>query len=116
MSSLSNNQTIKVIGAGFGRTGTASLRDALNILGFKCYHMREVMHNIKSSHANLWLQAYEGKLTDYDMIFKSSSKDQNPYTATVDWPSTTVYTKLMEQYPDAKVILTVRDPESWYKR
>lgn len=116
-SSTPSSRTIKVIGAGFGRTGTTSLKQALNILGFKCYHMQEILRK-NDDHLPLWVQAFEGKLTDYDLIFKYSKKEleTDPYTATVDWPSTAVYEKLMEQYPDAKVILTLRDAESWYKR
>ena len=111
----SSSQTIKIIGAGFGRTGTASLKESLEILGFKCYHMGEIFSNPKLLHSNLWIQAFEGKLSDYDLIFKSSG-DSSPYTATVDWPSTAVYEDILKQYSDAKVILTVRDSESWYKR
>ncbi|CAF1126510.1 unnamed protein product [Didymodactylos carnosus] len=111
-----SSQTIKVIGAGFGRTGTLSLKEALNILGYKCYHWQELMQK-NIPHSKLWSEAYDGKLADFDLIFKYSKKEleTDPYTATVDWPSTTVYEKLMIQYPDAKVILTLRDGESWYK-
>ena len=109
------SSTLKVIGAGFGRTGTTSLKEALNILGFKCYHMQEVFKH--PTHSFLWIEAYEGKLTDYDLIFKGGKELENdPYTATCDWPSTTIWEELIEKYPDAKVILTLRDDESWYRR
>ena len=107
--------SIKVIGAGFGRTGTTSLKLALDILGFKCYHMQETVKH--PTHSQLWIEAFEGKLTDYDLIFKGGKKLMNdPYTATCDWPSTAIWEQLMEKYPDAKVILTLRDAEGWYKR
>lgn len=98
--------TIKVIGAGFGRTGTMSLKAALEELGFdKCYHMLEVIMN--QGHANKWLATTQGKPVVWDEIFEG-------YQATVDWPGCTFYKELMEHYPDAKVLLSVRDPERWY--
>lgn len=99
--------TIKVIGAGFGRTGTMSLKYALEELGFdKCYHMMEVMKN--RGHAQFWYEASQGKPVQWDKVFEG-------YLATVDWPACTFYRDLMEQYPDAKVLLTVREPEKWYE-
>ena len=98
--------SIKVIGAGFGRTGTTSLKVALEELGFeKCYHMKEVIANPK--HALVWERAIDGKPVDWDTLFQG-------YQATVDWPGCTFYEKLMHHYPDAKVLLNVRDPERWY--
>ena len=109
------SSTIKVIGAGFGRTGTTSLKVALNMLGFKCYHMQDASKH--PTHPKLWIEAYEGKLTGYDLIFKGGKELENdPYTATCDWPSTAVWEKLLGHYPDAKVILTLRDAEGWYSR
>src|SRR5436853_403737 len=98
--------TIKVIGAGFGRTGTSSLKIALEELGFdKCYHMREVMEH--PQHAPIWTAAYNGRPVDWDALLRG-------YQATVDWPGCTFYKELMRQYPDAKVLLSVRDPEKWH--
>ena len=98
--------SIKVIGAGFGRTGTLSLKTALEELGFeKCYHMVEVIANPK--HAPVWNQAIDGKPVDWDALFEG-------YQATVDWPGCSFYRELMQHYPDAKVLLSVRDPERWY--
>lgn len=98
--------TLKVIGAGFGRTGTSSLQIALEQLGFgKCYHMREVFAH--REHAPLWYAASQGQPVDWDVIFAG-------YQATVDWPGCTFYQELMRYYPDAKVLLSVRDPERWY--
>jgi hypothetical protein len=116
MSVDAKNETLKVIGAGFGRTGTASLKEALDILGFKCYHMQEVFKHHRNTHPDLWIKAFEGNLTDYDLIFNSKPGVVKPYVATVDWPSTAVWEDLMKKYPNAKIILTLRDSESWYKR
>jgi hypothetical protein len=117
MPSEPSDETIKVLGAGFGRTGTTSLRDALNMLGFKCYHMQEVLRTKANSkpHPNLWVEAANGQIKDYDVIFKENQGDE-PYRATIDWPSTTVWEDIWKQYPNAKIILTERDSESWYKR
>lgn len=98
---------LKVIGAGFGRTGTASLKAALEELGFdKCYHMQEVFP--QPQHVPVWQAASEGKPVDWDKLFDG-------YQATVDWPGCTFYKELMAHYPDAKVLLNVRDPEAWYR-
>jgi hypothetical protein len=99
--------TLEVIGAGFGRTGTASLKVALEELGFgPCYHMSELFEH--SEHVPLWEAARQGEPVDWEEIFYG-------YKATTDWPSGAFYAELMERYSDAKVILTVRDPESWYE-
>ncbi len=102
--------SVEVIGAGFGRTGTTSLKVALERLGFnKCYHMFEVIET--PSDATFWQTAAqnqaEGEPTDFTTAFEG-------YKATLDWPGCTFYKELMTTYPDAKVLLTVRDPESWY--
>lgn len=98
---------IKVIGAGFGRTGTGSLRFALERLGFdKCYHMSEIMEHPEKSRD--WLKARLKQQIDWDDVFDG-------YQATADWPGCTFYKELHEHYPDAKVILTVRDPDEWYR-
>jgi hypothetical protein len=97
---------LKVIGAGFGRTGTRSLKVALEELGFgRCYHMIEVMKN--PDHFKYWAEIMEGGKADWEALF-------NGYQAATDWPVATYYRDLMAVYPDAKIILTVRDPESWH--
>jgi hypothetical protein len=99
---------MKVIGAGFGRTGTLSLKVALEELGFKpCYHMMELITKHRE-HAALWLAAFQRKPVDWKSMLAE-------YQACVDWPSTTFYKELMEVYPDAKVLLSVRDPGKWYE-
>lgn len=98
--------TLKVIGAGYGRTGTLSLKLALEQLGFgPCYHMMEVFKNPEAPA--WWVEAADGK-PDWEKIFDG-------YSSTVDWPSATFYRELADAYPDAKIILTERDPESWFK-
>jgi hypothetical protein len=98
---------VKVIGAGFGRTGTASLQSALEELGFgPCYHMYEVFEH--PQHADFWEAALRGETVDWDEVLGS-------YEATVDWPACTFYGQLMERCPEAKVLLSVRDPEQWYE-
>lgn len=99
--------TIQIIGAGFGRTGTLSLKLALEELGFrKCYHMVELLQNPED--VVLWEQAGEGQAVDWGSLFED-------YQAIVDFPGCCHYQELMKYYPDAKVILTVRDPETWYE-
>lgn len=96
-----------MIGAGFGRTGTMSLKVALETLGFgPCYHMMEVFSH--PEHAARWEAAWLGEPVDWDDLLDG-------YEAAVDWPACAYYEELMERYPDAKVILTVRDPERWYE-
>ena len=101
---------VKVIGAGFGRTGTLSLKVALEELGFgPCYHMVELFD--KPDHVEFWDEAADrvarGEPVGWEDVFSG-------YEATVDWPGCYFYEELMQAYPDAKVLLSVRDPESWY--
>jgi len=98
---------VKVIGAGFGRTGTASLQSALEELGFgPCYHMYEVFEH--PEHAASQKSAWRGEPVDWDEVLGS-------YEATVDWPACAFYGELMERHPDAKVLLSVRDSDRWYE-
>jgi Sulfotransferase domain len=98
---------VKVIGAGFGRTGTWSLKAALEELGFgPCYHMTEVFTH--PEHAAFWGSAWRGEPADWEGVLGG-------YEATVDWPACTFYEELMERHPEAKVLLSVRDPEPWYE-
>ena len=98
--------TLKVIGAGYGRTGTMSLKLALEQLGFgPCHHMVEVFAHPET--IPLWTEAADGH-GQWETIFKD-------YVSAVDWPTATFYKELADLYPEAKVILTERDPESWFK-
>ena len=98
---------LQVIGAGFGRTGTSSLKAALEALGFgPCYHMTELLaHPERVRH---WGAAERGEAVDWDALFEG-------YRAAVDFPTYRQYRALADHYPEAKVILTVREPEAWYK-
>lgn len=99
---------LKVIGAGLGRTGTLTLKTALEMLGFgPCHHMVEVMGNA-ATQMPLWNRAAAGEAVDWDEVFAG-------YAATVDWPGCHFYAELAERYPEAKVILSHRDPERWYE-
>lgn len=97
--------TLSVIGAGVGRTGTYSLKLALDQLGFgPCHHMEEVLHNIPVQ-VPLWSAALEGR-PDWKKIYSG-------YSSAVDWPSVCFLDQLLETYPEARFILTNRNPESW---
>jgi hypothetical protein len=97
--------TLKVIGSGLGRTGTMSMKRALEALGFgPCHHMVEVFQHPES--VPLWNAASDGK-PQWDVIFKD-------YRAAVDYPSCKYWRELARHYPDAKVLHTVRDPDTWF--
>ena len=100
--------SLKVIGSGFGRTGTLSLKGALETLGFgPCYHMVEVFKNPQAP--GWWSEAAEDPAhADWGKIFAG-------YNATVDWPNATYYRELAAAYPDAKVVHTERDPDEWFE-
>lgn len=95
---------LKVIGAGFGRTGTMSLQLALNKIGVgPCHHMQHVNADVATKlHA-----VKNGEKPDWDSLLEG-------YQSAVDWPWSAFYKEIMEKYSEAKVILTVRDPEKWY--
>lgn len=96
---------LQILGAGFGRTGTASLKLALEQLGFApCYHMTEVIE--QPAHIDLWLDVVAGK-PNWDAILQG-------YQACVDFPVCSYYRELAEAYPEAKVLLSVRDPDKWF--
>ena len=98
--------SLKVIGAGLGRTGTASLKVALEqLLGGRCYHMSEAFGN--PANPPLWLDAAHGR-PDWDAILKG-------YVATVDYPACGFWRQLVDHYPKAKVILSLRDPDKWFE-
>lgn len=98
---------LAVIGAGFGRTGTESMKIALETLGLgPCHHMKEVLSN--PGQLEIWRAIARGEKPDWDLAFAG-------YRSSVDWPSTFFWRELSRFYPQAKVILTVRSSESWYK-
>jgi len=98
---------LKVIGAGLGRTATFSMKFALEHLGLgPCYHMIEVFVGVRRN-VPLWIDAVNGK-PDWDTIFDG-------YQSTTDYPACTYWRELAAHYPAAKVVLTVRDADSWFE-
>lgn len=97
---------LELIGAGMGRTGTLSLKAALERIGYgPCYHGIEVF--VAPERGRLWLEQTQSGSHDWDGIFHG-------YRATVDWPAAAFWRELVERYPDAKVLLSLRDSDRWY--
>jgi len=97
--------TMQIIGAGVGRTGTYSLKLAINQLQFgPCHHMDEVLHNM-AVQVPLWSAAVAGS-PDWSKIY-------NEYKSAVDWPTACFFRELVKEFPSAKFVLTQRDPERW---
>ncbi len=92
--------TLSVIGSGFGRTGTKSLKEALEQVGFSpCHHMHEVVeHPEQVAH---WQAVAAGETVDWAAVFGG-------YNSQVDWPGAHVWRELSVAYPDAKVVHTLR--------
>jgi hypothetical protein len=99
---------LRVIGAGLPRTGTASLRIALGeLLGGYVYHMREILGH-PFDLGDVWNQALAGATPDWNQLYDG-------YVAAVDWPTSLFWRELCEAYPDALVLLSVRDTaETWW--
>lgn len=98
---------MKIIGVGLGRTGTLSLKAALETLGYRpCYHILDVLR----SPRNIKILRTIGAETHIDWSYLFSE-----YEAGVDFPFTTHYQECLETFPEAKVILTVREPDEWYE-
>lgn len=97
---------LRVVGAGVGRTGTSSLKAALErLLVARCYHMEEVPQR---GHVELWRQALKGSMPEWDQLLDG-------YEAAVDWPASAFWRELSAAYPDAVVLLSVRkNPEVWW--
>ena len=99
--------SLSVIGAGFGRTGTMTLKLALEQLGLgKCHHMEEIFGD--PSQLPRWLAATAGEKVDWDEIYHG-------YSCTADWPGAFFWHQLAGHYPDAKIIVTLRPAESWWE-
>ncbi|HSI18153.1 MAG TPA: sulfotransferase [Sphingomonas sp.] len=97
---------LSVIGSGFGRTGTRSLKDALDLLGFgPCHHMEEVFPN--PAQIDHWCAVARGEPVDWTAVFDG-------YGSQIDWPGAHVWRELAAAYPDAKVIHSVRPEDSWW--
>ena len=100
--------TLRIVGAGLGRTGTNSLKVALEtLLGEPCYHMIEVFGH--PEHIPIWTAAATGDLPDWDALFDG-------YVAAVDWPVASFWREVSAAYPDALVLLSTRsDGEAWWR-
>jgi hypothetical protein len=98
---------LAVVGAGVGRTGTHSLKVALEqLLDAPCHHMLEILGDPTQIPA--WTDAIEGRPVDWSTMLTR-------YRAIVDWPGGSFWPELSAANPDALVLLSVRDPESWYR-
>ncbi len=99
--------SLRVVGAGLGRTGTHSLKLALEqLLGGPCYHMLEVLN--RPDQAEVWAAATRGDEPDWASFLGG-------YVATVDWPAAAFWRELSRSAPEAVVVLSFRDPEAWWK-
>lgn len=100
--------SLRIVGAGLPRTGTNSLKRALEqLLGGRCYHMREIPGH-PFDLGDGWDRALAGEKPDWQEILAG-------YTAAVDWPASMFWRELSEANPDALVLLSVRDtPETWW--
>jgi len=98
---------LRIVGAGLGRTGTMSLKLALErLLGGPCYHMIEAFSH--PEHIASWHAAARGQMPNWHNLFHG-------YRAAVDWPTASFWPELVDAFPDAVVLLSVRDPESWWQ-
>ncbi|CAD6911302.1 unnamed protein product [Tilletia controversa] len=103
-----NPANMRIIGAGIPRTGTLSMKQALDILGFPCHHMAAVLADRTDYEAKTWTKAGTEGLTDaeWDDLLR-------PWQACIDAPSACFYKQLADLYPDAKIIVTTRDAKKW---
>jgi len=98
---------MKVIGAGFGRTGTMSLKAALEQLGCgPCFHMIDLIRDPEP--LPYWVAAANGERIDW-------TEAMDGWESSVDWPGCTFWEEMAETWPDAPVLLSVRYPEAWYR-
>jgi hypothetical protein len=102
-----SEMTLRVVGAGVGRTGTTSLKAALErLLGAPCYHMVETFG--RPQDRLVWKRAFEGAPPDWHELFQG-------YAATVDWPAAGLWESIHAAFPDALVLLSVRDVDAWWR-
>lgn len=97
---------MKLINAGLGRTGTTSLKAALETLGYSpAYHTTDLFASPRDM--DVWEAALSGETVDWHAFFA-------PYEV-ADWPAGLFYKEIIEAHPDAKVMLSVRDPKGWFE-
>jgi hypothetical protein len=98
---------LQIIGAGLGRTGTMTLKLALEKLGFgPCHHMTEILDH--PEQLPFWNRAADGESMNWEEVYRD-------YRSTTDWPGASFALELADYYPEAKVILSTRDPQRWYE-
>jgi hypothetical protein len=98
---------MKLLGAGFGRTGTMSLKAALEQIGYgPCFHMIDLIKGEMPLPA--WDAASQGQQVDFEQALDG-------WESTIDWPACTYWEQLVEIWPDVPVLLSVRDPDKWYE-
>lgn len=98
---------MQIIGAGLPRTGTGSTRKALELLGLRCFHM-ETLTRLKRQQSDLWRDVFENSAVHrWETLFEG-------FDATLDFPGCMFYEELAERFPEAKIILNIRDPEDWF--
>ncbi len=97
---------LKVIGSGFGRTGTKSIKEALELLGFgPCHHMHEIVENL--DQLPNWQALVKGQADDVTRVFEG-------YSSQIDWPGAHFWRQSMTAFPDAKVLHSVRPADKWW--
>jgi hypothetical protein len=100
---------MRLVGVGFGRTGTMSLKGALEELGLPCFHMIDlIMGENRDRDLRYWIQIANGEPVDWREVFDG-------WEATVDWPAASRWEELIEAFPDEPVLLNVRDFDGWYR-
>jgi sulfotransferase family protein len=98
--------TLKIIGSGFGRTGTMTMKDALGVLGFgPTHHMTEIMEN--PDQIRHWKAVFAGDDVDWADVYAG-------YRSQVDWPGASVWQQAMIAFPEARVIHTERPEDDWW--
>ena len=98
---------MQVIGAGLGRTGTNSLKVALEVLlNGPCYHMFELWQHPED--VSSWQSAVDGQPMNWQQFLGN-------WVATVDWPGAPLFDQMAQAFPDALVLLSIREDESWYQ-
>ena len=101
---------MKVVGVGFGRTGTLSLKAALDQLGVgPCFHMLDLINGPdRARDLPYWIRIADGEKVDWGEVFA-------PWQSTVDWPACTLWQELVDAFPAATVLLNVRDFDDFYR-
>ena len=98
---------LDIISSGFGRTGTKSLKEALERLGHApCHHMHEVVENPEQVAS--WQAFLAGEPVDWDAYFAG-------YSAQVDWPGAHIWRELAQIYPQARIVHSHRPEDLWWK-